>query len=608
MEKFGAFDLDGLWDSSWVKQGAGKWIAGTPASFKQLIVTMKINVRLKLSMQNKIRFLIFLGATTLLSGGRAQILTDPIPEMAVPNVIVSTAQEPVTPGKFQPTWSSLRQYQCPDWFRNAKFGIWACFGPQNQPEDGDWYARNMYVEGGRQNQYHIAHYGPPSQFGFKDVIHIWKAENFDAEKLVALYKRVGAQYFFAMANHHDNFDLYDSKYQPWNSVKVGPHQDIVGDFAKAAHEQGLPFGVSVHAAHAWSFYEITLSADKTGPLAGVPYDGKLTKADGKGKWWDGLDPQDLYEQRHTPSLNFSNANSIHAQWNWSNGASQPDQAYCDKFYNRTIDLIHKYKPDLVYFDDDALPLWPVSDAGLKIAADFYNYNMQQHDGRLEAVLFGKMLSEDQQKCLVRDIERGAANKIEAQPWETDTCIGNWHYDRSLYDKNRYKTAKTVIQMLCDIVSKNGDLLLNIPVRGDGSIDDKEQAVLEGIGAWMDVNKECIFDTRPWKVFGEGPASAGAALSAQGFNEGKGKPFTADDVRFTAKNGTLYLIALGVPKKDMLIKSLGTSANLLTQPIGGITLLGSPEKVQWTQTADGLTIKAPLKSPNDIAIVFKITQG
>jgi alpha-L-fucosidase len=217
-----------------------------------------------------------------------------------------------------------------------------------------------------------------------------------------------------------------------------------------------------------------------------------------------------------------------------------------------------------------------------------------------------MLSASQQKCIVRDIERGAANEIEAQPWETDTCIGNWHYDRSLYNKNRYKTAKTVIQMLCDIVSKNGDLLLNIPVRGDGSIDDKEQAVLAGIGAWMDVNKEAIFGTRPWKVFGEGPASGGAALSAQGFNEGKGKPFTGEDVRFTTKDGVLYMIALGVPQKDLQIKSLGTAAKLLNRPIGSVTLLGGDENVEWTQTSEVLTIKTPAKSPSAIAIVYKIT--
>ena len=555
--------------------------------------------------KNLLPILLIIGAVAFANCGRSQILTDPIPETAVPTIIVSTTNEPVTPGKFQPTWNSLRQYQCPDWFRNAKFGIWACFGPQNEPEQGDWYARNMYVEGSAQNKFHVARYGPPSQFGFKDVIHIWKAENWDPEKLMALYKRAGAQYFVAMANHHDNLDLYDSKYQSWNSVKVGPQKDIVGGFAEAAHEQGLPFGVSVHAAHAWSFYEIAQSADKNGPFAGVPYDGRLTKADGKGKWWDGLDPQDLYEQRHTPGANFTNSGAIGGQWNWSDGASIPDQAYCEKFYNRTIDLIHKYKPDLVYFDDDTLPLWPVSDAGLKIAADFYNFNMKQHDGGLEAVLLGKMLTEDERQCMVWDIERGAANRIEPLPWETDTCIGNWHYDRSLYDRNRYKSAKTVIQMLCDIVSKNGNLLLNIPVRGDGTIDDKEVAVLQGIANWMDVNKECIFDSRPWKVFGEGPASEGSALSAQGFNEGRGRPFTAEDVRFTTKGDTLYVIALGAPQKDLQIKSLGTAAKLLDQPIGSITLLGNTEKIQWSQTDDALTIKPPQKTPSDMAVVFKL---
>jgi alpha-L-fucosidase len=555
-----------------------------------------------LKMKAELQLLFLLAALGIAEGVRA---VEPIPETAVPTVIVSTKAEPVTAGKFQPTWDSLKQYQAPDWFRNAKFGIWAVFGPQNEPEQGDWYARGMYVEGSAQNKYHVAHYGPPSQFGFKDVIHNWKAENWDPEKLVALYKRTGAQYFFAMANHHDNLDLYDSKYQPWNSVNVGPRKDIIGGFAKAAREQSLPFGVSVHAAHAWSFYEIAQSADKNGRFAGVPYDGKLTKADGKGKWWDGLDPQDLYAQNHTPSANFANSGAIGGQWNWSDGASIPDQAYCEKFYNRTIDLVHKYKPDLIYFDDDTLPLWPVSDAGLKIAADFYNFNMKQHDGKLEAVMLGKMLTEGERQCMVWDIERGAANRIEPFPWETDTCIGNWHYDRSLYDRNRYKSAKTVIQMLCDIVSKNGNLLLNIPVRGDGTIDDKEEVVLQGIANWMDVNKECIFDTRPWKVFGEGPASAGSALSAQGFNEGKGRPFTAEDIRFTTKGDALYAIALGAPQKDLQIKSLGPAAKLLDQPIGGITLLGSAEKVQWSQTDDTLTIKPPQNTPSDVAVVFKI---
>jgi alpha-L-fucosidase len=549
-------------------------------------------------MKTKLLLAILLSLPGLAELGRAQ---DAVPETAIPGNTVSTAAEPIAPGKFQPTWDSLKQYQTPEWFRNAKFGIWAHWGPQCAPEQGDWYARRMYVEGTAQNKFHVAHYGPPSEFGFKDVIHTWKAENWDPEKLVALYKRTGAQYFFAMGNHHDNLDMWDSQYQPWNTVRVGPQKDIIGGWAKAAHDQGLPFGVSLHAAHAWSWYEITQSADKTGPLAGVPYDGKLTKADGKGKWWDGLDPQDLYEQRHTPSVKFDNANTIHSQWNYGNGASIPDAAYCEKFYNRTADLIKKYHPDLLYFDDNALPLWPISDAGLKIAADFYNSNMQQHDGKLEAVLLGKLLTEGERKCLVWDIERGAANRIEPLPWQTDTCIGDWHYKLG----QRYKSARTVIIMLCDIVSKNGNLLLNIPVRSDGTIDNREEAVLKGIADWMDANKESIFDTRPWKVFGEGPASEGPVTEVKGMNENKVKPLTAADVRFTSKSNALYAIVLGVPKQDVAIKSLGTAAKLLDKSIGDITLLGSTEKVQWSQTADALTIKLPEKMPNDIAIVFKL---
>ena len=528
-----------------------------------------------------------------------------IPETATPTVIVDSSREPLTPGKFQPTWDSLKQYQVPDWYRDAKFGIWAHWGPQCQPEAGDWYARGMYEEGSGQNKFHVAKYGPPSKFGFKDVIREWKAEKWNPDKLVALYKRVGAQYFFAMANHHDNLDNFDSKYQPWNSTKVGPQKDIIGGWAKAARAQGLPFGVSVHAAHAWSWYETSQGADKKGPLAGVPYDGKLTKADGKGQWWDGLDPQDLYAQNHTPGRKL--------QWDWNpeKGSSVPDAAYCEKFYNRTADLINKYHPELIYFDDTALPLWPVSDAGLKLAAGFYNKNMKLHGPKNPGVLFGKILTDEQRKCLVWDIERGVPATGLPFAWQTDTCIGSWHYQRSVYDSNRYKNARTVIHMLTDIVSKNGNLLLNIPVRGDGSIDEKEEKVLEGIGAWMDVNKESIFATRPWKIFGEGPASDGAPISAQGFNEGKGKPFTAEDVRYTtSKDGRfLYVIALGWPEKPLALKSLGKKAGLLDKAVSQVELLGKRENVRWSQDEDSLSITSTASKPASeaaAAAVFKVT--
>jgi alpha-L-fucosidase len=535
-----------------------------------------------------------------------------IPSSAPVASHISATAEPMDTGKFQPTWESLQKYECPEWFRDAKFGIWAHWGPQCQPEQGDWYARFMYMPKGpswapSDYDFHRQTYGPQSKFGFKDVIHLWKAEQWDPGKLLALYKRAGAQYFFALANHHDNLDLWDSRYQPWNSVAVGPKKDLIGGWAQAARANGLRFGVSVHAAHAWTWYEPSQGADETGPLAGVPYDGKLTKADGKGQWWDGLDPQDLYAQNHARSAGSGDPYAIHRQWNWDNGASLPDQAYCDKFYNRTIDLINKYQPDLVYFDDTALPLWPVSDAGLRIAAHFYNRNMKLHQGRLEAVMFAKVLDAQQRQCMVWDIERGQSNRIEPQPWQTDTCLGDWHYKRAIFEQHGYKTTKTVIHTLADVVSKNGNLLLNVPVRGDGTIDSDELAIVEGIARWMDVNRECIFGTRPWKVCGEGPALENAVpITAQGFNEGKGKPFSAEDIRFTTKGGVLYAIVLGWPAKELPIKSLGTAARLLEKPVTGVSLLGSDEKIQWSQSAAALTITPPKKQPADDAIVFKIS--
>ena len=535
-----------------------------------------------------------------------------IPSSAEPSVIVNTTAEPMAPGKFTPTWDSLKHYEVPEWFRDAKFGIWAHWGPQCQPGRGDWYARHLYLENGplwgtNVTASHRETYGHPSQAGFKDVIHAWKAEKWDPEKLVALYKRAGAKYFFALANHHDNLDLWDSKYQPWNSVRVGPEKNLIAGWEKAARANGLKFGVSVHASHAWSWYEPSQGADKKGPYAGIPYDGKLTLADGKGTWWEGLDPQDLYEQRHKPAANFEDPRTIHAIWEWGNGVTLPDQAYCDKFYNRTIDLINKYQPDLIYFDDTALPLWPASDAGLKIAAHFYNRNKERHGD--DGVLFGKGLEADQKECMALDIERGRSHVIEPRPWQTDTCLGDWHYNRGVFENHGYKSARTVVHTLIDVVSKNGNLLLNVPLDGDGRPDSDEIAIVEGIAGWMQINQEAIHGSRPWKVLGEGPQMAATeAGSGSNFNEDKVKPFTAEDVRFTTKGGKLYAILMGAPKSAVNIKSLGTAAGLLDAPIASVRLIGADTTPRWSQSAGALTIDSPVSVPNDIAVVFEITPG
>ncbi len=502
----------------------------------------------------------------------------------------SAAKRPDMDGPFQPNWDSLQNYKCPEWFRNAKFGIWAHWSAQCVPEQGDWYARGMYQEGSEQYEYHVKHYGHPSKFGFKDIDHIWKTDAWEPEKLISLYKAAGARYFFALANHHDNFDCWDSDYQPWNSTKIGPMKNIVGTWAKAARDAGLKFGVSVHASHAWNWFEVAQGADTKGPYKGIPYDGVMTEANGSGLWWQGLNPNvQLYAQNHKPgafSWEFTDPHCV-----------KPDQAYLTKFYNRVVDLIDKYHPDVLYFDDTVLPFYPVSDIGLKIAAYYYNQSVKR-DGRVNVVLNGKGLNDQQRMSMVEDHERGRTQGIEALPWQTDTCIGNWHYQLSLYENHRYKTPFQVARMLLDIVSKNGNLMLNIPLKGDGSPDPDEFLFLQGFTDWMQVNSEAIHDTRPWGIYGEGSGLPG--------NDSGNDTLTHKDFRFTTKGNTLYAATFGWPAdRKLLIRSLASNAPGIVGNIRKVTLLGSPRKVDFRRTPEGLEITLPQNPPCDYAWVVKI---
>ena len=521
-------------------------------------------------------------------------------------VPISEKDEPMMEGKFQPTWSSLENYQVPEWFRNAKFGIWAHWGPQCVEGSGDWMARSMYMEGSSEYKHHVEHYGHPSEVGFKDIIPLFKAEKWNPDKLVAFYKKIGAQYFFALGNHHDNFDLWDSKYQPWNSVNMGPKRDILAEWERAARKYELPFGISFHADHAWTWYEPAQRYDRNGPKAGIPYDGTLTKADGKGKWWEGYDPQDLYAQNHPLSKGSWADGMIHSQWAWGNGACLPTQEYCTNFYNRTIDAINRYNPDLIYFDVTVVPFYPVSDAGLKIAAHFYNHNIAAHKGKLEAVMLSKILDENQRKAIVWDVERGAPNQIIEQPWQSCSCIGGWHYNTSIYENNWYKSAADIVKLLVDIVSKNGNLLLSVPLRADGTFDEKEEKILNEFGDWMAMNREAIYSTRSWEVFGEGPiAEADIKINAQGFNEGAYSKATAQEIRFTQTKKDLYATVLAWPMENrILIKSLAEGSKLFPGKISKVELLGYG-KVTFTRTAQGLLVNMPEKRVNDIAPVLKI---
>ena len=529
----------------------------------------------------------------------------------------TTPHAAIAPGPFQPTWESLAGgYKTPDWFRDAKFGIWAHWSAQCVPERGDWYARSMYLQGTDDYNFHLAHYGHPSKFGFMELDNLWKADKWDPEKMMTLYQRAGAKYFVALANHHDNFDAYDSKYQPWNSVNIGPKKDIVGTWEKIARAHGLRFGVSNHSSHAWHWFQPAYGHDVEGPLAGVPYDAAtLTKAEGKGKWWDGLDPQDLYGGLRIPMATDLKTTKDAEAWHWKNDGHwyetipPNDNGYAEKWFLRTQDLVDKYHPDLLYFDDTELPL---EHFGLDLAAHYYNANLKWTGGKLDAVINAKHLEPAHAPAVVSDIERGVAEGIRPAPWQTDTCIGSWHYDRRIFEEHKYKTVGQVVRMLTDIVSKNGNLLLSVPVRGNGELDEDEIAFLQGMAQWMDVNGEAIYATRPWEIYGEGPSTQEKAEGGQfgGAKDVRSKPYTAEDVRFTTKDNAIYAILLEWPaNRSVVIKSFAAGAAgtppKLTREIATVALLGSSEHLVWSRDAAGLHVTLPATRPGDAAYSLKV---
>jgi alpha-L-fucosidase len=513
------------------------------------------------------------------------------------------AQGKGAPVRFEPTWESLAQYQVPEWFRDAKFGIWAHWSAQCVPEQGDWYARLMYIQGEPAYQHHLKTYGHPSRSGFMQMNHLWKAESWSPDELMGLYRRAGAKYFMALANHHDNFDAFDSTHHAWNSVRIGPRKDIVGTWAKAARAAGLRFAVSNHSAHAWHWFQTAYGYDAEGELAGVRYDAAtLTREAGKGTWWEGLDPKDLYGG---PSMVMPKGlRTIQAvkQWHaahdgvWTEAPPPNDPKFIETWSLRCRDLLEKYQPDLLYFDNSGLPL---GQAGLDMAAWYYNASQRWNDGHLEAVITGKELKGLQQQALVEDMERGFSDTLRPRPWQTDTCIGNWHYDTSIFQRHGYKSAAEVITRLCDVVSKNGNLMLSVPIRGNGTIDADERAILEALAAWMKTNGEAIFSSRPWRRFGEGPTQVKGGM----FAESKAAPFTAEDIRFTVRAGELYAIALGRPTgASITIHSLAASAGEVHQ----VRLLGEETALQFRMRPEGLTIELPKPLPESIAYAFKIS--
>ena len=460
-------------------------------------------------------------------------------------------------GPFQPSWSSLENYKVPDWYLDAKFGIFIHWGVYSVPAFGsEWYPRQMYIKDDPAFNHHISTYGPQNQFGYKDFIPLFKAEKFDPGHWADLFKKAGAKFVVPVAEHHDGFPMYDCSLTEWCAAKMGPKRDIVGDLAKAVRAHGLIFGLSTHRAEHWWFFN-----------GGMTFDS------------DVKDPK--YAGLYGPA---------------QPDKTQPDKKYLDDWMARTLELVDKYRPQLVWFD-----WWidqPVFQPYLQaFAAYYYNRGAEWK----EAVAINYKNKSFPQKAAVLDIERGQLSGIRDLFWQTDTSISrnSWGYVK----KQDYKTPGSIIGDLIDIVSKNGALLLNIGPRPDGSIPEAEENILLEIGRWLAVNGEAIYGTRPWVVFGEGPTK----VIEGSFADTKRQSFTAEDIRFTARGSVLYAIVLAWPEKELTVRSLGAQQKLYQGEIAGVTLLGSAAPPQWQRDERGLRVKMPAEKPCDYAYVLKIVK-
>ncbi len=472
---------------------------------------------------------------------------------------------------FDASFESLTGFECPDWFRDAKFGIWSHWGAQSVPKYGDWYARHMYREGSEQYRYHLRTYGHPSEFGYKDLVRLWRAERFDPNELMDRFVAAGARYFVAQAAHHDHFFNYDSAVNPWNSVRVGPGKDIVGLWKAAADDRGLPFGLTEHLGATFSWTAVNKGADRRGPYAGIPYDG--------------ADPahRDLY----LDNAQYLPAGEADVQDPWY--ATEP--AWHEYWLAAVTEMIDKYQPDLLY-TDGPLPFGePDYQPGLRAVAHLYNTSARLH-GANRAVYQQKDRRPEVSAVGVMDIERSQTRAIHPTPWQTDTSVGDWFYNV----RDVYKTAGHVIEMLVDIVAKNGNLLLNVPQLPDGTIDRECSQLLEDVGGWMGVCGEGIYGTRPFRVSGEGTSS----VVVQGFTEER-VSWTSSDFRFTRRDDTLYAFQLAWPADGRsVIRSL-VGHETATE----VRLLGHGP-VAFEQSYGVLTVRLPDKAPLDVANCLAIT--
>jgi alpha-L-fucosidase len=470
-------------------------------------------------------------------------------------------------GPFRPDWQSLDKYDAPEWYRDAKFGIFIHWGAYSVPAFGnEWYPRMMYVKDSTEYKHHIDTYGPQDKFGYKDFIPMFKAEHFDATTWAELFKKAGAKYVIPVAEHHDGFAMYDSSVSDWTVSKMGPHRDTTGELAKAVRAVGLHFGVSSHRVEHNFFLGPgrTISSDVNDPQYAM-----------------------LYGPAHAWVMN-PGGTPLNNDFTYVSGA------WADDWLARSVDLVEKYHPDVVYFD------WWIGQPSIRanltrFAAFYYNISLKYGD-HVGVINYKDYAMQDHSGVL--DIERGQLGDLRALPWQTDTSVSNksWGYIKD----DTFRSPDSIVHQLIDIVSKNGNLLLNIGPRPDGTIPEEvEQALLE-VGAWLNTNGEAIYSTRPWRIYGEGPTK----VTAGTFHESDTAKYTTEDFRFTTKGDVLYVIGLAWPRNgEAVIHSLAPTAG--SKPVQSLTLLGSEAKVEFDQRADGLHVRLPGQPPAEHAYVLRL---
>lgn len=494
---------------------------------------------------------------------------------------VANAQK--TPQKFstyKPNWKSLEQHQTPEWFRNAKFGIYFHWGVYSYMGKGAWYSRQMYEQksegwGRDIRPYHLKTYGDSVQY--HDFIPKFTAKYFDADDWAALFKQAGVKFVGPVAEHCDGFSNWDSKVNRYNVVNYGPHQDLVGELEKAIKAQGLKFVTTFHHSWEWGWYNLWSGLIDTTNTEFRDLYGEMTLPETFDSFRGGADASGQYKGK--VNLKYS-----------------PSQKFVNTWKTKIYEVVDKYKPDHLWFDSRLFVI-PEKDRE-EMVAHFYNKGLEW--GK-PVVLTYK--NEDLPKGVgVLDLERGRMNEKTDFPWLTDDSYAwnswSWRPDLEL------KTPQIIIDELVDIVSKNGCLLLNITPTCDGLIPDEMRSGLLEIGKWLKVNGEAVYNTRPFVTYGEGPT----VLKANHFGgvQGHGVEYQPEDFRFTQNEDKLYIIQLAkpVPGKEYLLKSFANGNKAAKTKISGIRVLGSNEKIKWSQTNKGLMIISPLELPNNKAIVYK----